>query len=84
MVSYIKGGFQAKGIWKQDPEANIWAQEGWEWGVEKAPNLYIRLVKELKLWTNQTSDTLNSMYSYFSFYPDDSRWIMTYHSASDG
>ena len=23
-------------IWKQDPEANIWAQEGWEWGVEKA------------------------------------------------
>ena len=26
MVSYIKGGMQAKGIWKQDPEANIWAQ----------------------------------------------------------
>ena len=37
MVSYIKGGMQAKGIPKQDPEANIWAQEGWEWGVEKAP-----------------------------------------------
>ena len=37
LVSYIKGGIQAKGIWKQDPEANIWAQEGWEWGVEKAP-----------------------------------------------
>ena len=37
MVSYIKGGIQAEGIWKQDPEANIWAQEGWEWGVEKAP-----------------------------------------------
>ena len=36
-VSYIKGGMQAKGIWKQDPEANIWAQEGWEWGMEKAP-----------------------------------------------
>ena len=34
MVSYIKGGSQAKGIWKQDPEANIWAQEGWECGVE--------------------------------------------------
>ena len=29
MVSYIKGGMQGKGIWKQDPEANIWAQEGW-------------------------------------------------------
>ena len=37
VVSYIKGGIQAKGIWKQNPEANIWAQEGWEWGVEKAP-----------------------------------------------
>ena len=37
MVSYIKGGMQAKGIWKQDPEVNIWAQEGREWGVEKAP-----------------------------------------------
>ena len=23
MVSYIKGGMQAKGIWKQDPEAKI-------------------------------------------------------------
>jgi len=30
MVSYINGGMQAKGIWKQDPEANIWAQEKWE------------------------------------------------------
>ena len=28
LVSYIKGGIQAKGILKQDPEANIWAQEG--------------------------------------------------------
>ena len=28
MVSYIKEGMQAKGIWKQDPEANIWDQEG--------------------------------------------------------
>ena len=37
MVSYIKGGIQAKRIWKQDPEANILAQEGWEWGAKKAP-----------------------------------------------
>ena len=37
MVSYIKGGMQAKGIGKQDTEANIWAQEGREWGVKKAP-----------------------------------------------
>ena len=36
MVFYIKGGMQAKGISKQDPEANIWAQEVCEWGVEKA------------------------------------------------
>ena len=36
MVSYSKGGMQAKGIWKQDSEANILAQEAWEWGAEKA------------------------------------------------
>jgi hypothetical protein len=33
MVSYIKGGTQAKGIWKLDPESNIWAQEVCEWGM---------------------------------------------------
>ena len=33
----IKGRTQAKCIWKQDPEANIWTQEAWEWGVEKTP-----------------------------------------------
>ena len=27
---------KAKGIWKQDPEANTWAPQGWDWGVEKA------------------------------------------------
>ena len=31
MVSYIKGGTEAKGIRKQ-----IWAQEGRKWGMEKA------------------------------------------------
>jgi hypothetical protein len=31
MVSYIKGGTQAKGIWKQDPEANILAQKEENW-----------------------------------------------------
>jgi len=31
MVSYIKGGTQDKGILNQDPELNIWAQEGREW-----------------------------------------------------
>ena len=30
-------GTQDKGVWKQDPEANIWAQEVCEWGVNKAP-----------------------------------------------
>ena len=37
MVSHIKGGMQAKGIRKQDPGANIWAQEECEWGGKKAP-----------------------------------------------
>ena len=37
MVSNIKGGMQAKGTWKQDPEVNIWAQDSWELRMEKAP-----------------------------------------------
>ena len=35
LVSYIEGWMQAKGIWKQDPEANIWTQEECEWEVKK-------------------------------------------------
>ena len=35
MVSHITGRMQVKLIWEQDPEANILAQEGWEWEVEK-------------------------------------------------
>ena len=27
-IGFIEAWMQAKGIWKQDPEANIWAQEG--------------------------------------------------------
>ena len=30
MVSYIKGGMQAEGVAEEDPEENIWAQEGCE------------------------------------------------------
>ena len=37
MVYYIKGEIQTKGIWKQDPEANIWAQVRCEWGIQKGP-----------------------------------------------
>ena len=33
-VSYNKEGTQAKGIWIQDSETNIWDQGGLEWGVE--------------------------------------------------
>ena len=36
-VSYIKGGMQTKGIWKQGPQANICVQEAREWEVGKAP-----------------------------------------------
>jgi hypothetical protein len=35
MVSYIKRGMQAKGIWKLDPEANIWAPGGMSMGSGK-------------------------------------------------
>ena len=33
-IIMVMGGIQAKDIWNQGPEANIWAQEGWEWGAE--------------------------------------------------
>ena len=36
MVSYIKGGSHANGIWKQNSEVNIWSQDGYIWGLEKA------------------------------------------------
>jgi hypothetical protein len=39
MVSYIKGGTHAKGIWKQDPEANIWAQDRWKGEMDNVPLL---------------------------------------------
>ena len=39
MVSYFKGGMQAKDTWKQDTEADIWAQERLERVGEKAPKL---------------------------------------------
>ena len=37
MVTLIKGGLQVKRFLKQDPEANIWTQEGCEWVEQKAP-----------------------------------------------
>ena len=37
MVAKIKGRLQAKGIVKQDPEANIWTQERLKCVVVKAP-----------------------------------------------
>jgi hypothetical protein len=39
MVSYIKGGTQAKGICKQDPEATIWAR------IETGKNFTMRNFK---------------------------------------
>ena len=50
---------QAKGILKQDPEANIWAQEGseWEWrrlhneelhSLYRSPNI-VRVIKSTRL-----------------------------------
>jgi hypothetical protein len=41
LISDIKGGIQGKNIWKYDHEANICAQEGWEFEVKKAPKWII-------------------------------------------
>ena len=38
MAFYIKEGMQARSIWKQEPDVNIWALDGWEWEVEKDPH----------------------------------------------
>ena len=34
LVQNVYGGIQTKGIWKQKPKENVWAQEGWELGAE--------------------------------------------------
>ena len=44
---------QAKDICEQDPEANIWAQKGWEYGVERtsprsSPHI-VRVIKSRRL-----------------------------------
>ena len=54
MIFYIKGGIQAKGIWKQDLEMNICVQEGWETGAQKAPRWgaspnVVRVIKSRRL-----------------------------------
>ena len=56
-VSYIKGEI---GIWKQDPEANIWVHENGEWrrlhneeihSLYHSPNI-VRVIKSRRLgWT---------------------------------
>ena len=33
----LREKFKLRVFKKQDPEANIWVQERWEWGVERAP-----------------------------------------------
>ena len=59
MVSYIKGETQAKGISKEDPEANIWpkADENGEWrrlhneelhSLYRSPNI-LRVIKSRRL-----------------------------------
>jgi hypothetical protein len=54
-----KGGIQAKGILKQDPEANIWAQEGLHHeelhSLYRSPNI-VREIKYRRLrWARHVS-----------------------------
>jgi hypothetical protein len=58
MHSYIKGGMQAKDIWKQDIEAKIWAEEDangdWRMIYNELYSLYfspnvVRVIKSRRL-----------------------------------
>ena len=55
-----KTTMQAKGIWEQDPEANIWAQEGLKLGVQKVSEWFL-LEPRLKTWTSWFRIFLTSM-----------------------
>ena len=55
MVSYITGRMQAEGTWKQDPEANIWAQKD-EWIRLKNEEL-----RSLYLSANTVKDNKSSI-----------------------
>ena len=48
MVSYIKGGIQAKGILKQDPEENIWVHSEDLYSLYRSPNI-LRVIKSRRL-----------------------------------
>ena len=61
MVSYIKWGTQVKGIRMQDPQADIWAQEGWELGgedfiVEDFQRCYQKWEQRLHRWVGAQGD----------------------------
>ena len=62
MISSIKGGMQAEGVWKQDPGANIWVQEGWEYGVEKVDNeklrIFFRLSNVVKVMKSRLENSI--------------------------
>ena len=50
-IIYIKRGMQVKGIWKQDPEASIWAQEApheEHHSLYRSPNIF-RVIKSRRL-----------------------------------
>ena len=49
MAFYNKEGMQAKGIWKQDPEAITWAQEGGGWELEKASQWHLNEYHEVNI-----------------------------------
>ena len=78
MVSYIKGGMQAKGIWKLDSEANIWAQEGERrrlhneelHSLYRSPNI-VRVIKSRKLrWAGHVAimEEGRSDFNFFNKY----------------
>ena len=61
-------------IWKQDPEANIWTQEGWEWGMQELAYLLKTSAKgaaKLNLPNRRTYRSEQHMFHYHKFIPED-------------
>ena len=70
---------KAKDIWKQDPEANIWAQEKWDGQCKRLQNeelhsYIVRVIKSRRLWLVEHEARMEEGRSAFEILTDVSIW----------